>query len=82
MAAKCIGIIFKNKEIPNQEMKREIISHLKQQLNDPELKRRKDARLALKGLALNSANKTEIQKYGFRIPEEEQDEVEDGQNDN
>ncbi|KAA6378676.1 MAG: hypothetical protein EZS28_025797 [Streblomastix strix] len=56
-------------------MKREIIQHLKQLLNDPELKRRKGARIILKGLSKNVANRTEIEKDGFRIPEEEQEQL-------
>ncbi|KAA6373572.1 MAG: hypothetical protein EZS28_030901 [Streblomastix strix] len=70
-AAECIGYLFRNKEIPDQEMKTEIISHLKQQLNDSEYKKRKHARKVLIRLSLNSVNRTEIQKYGFMIPKKE-----------
>ncbi|KAA6378715.1 MAG: putative serine/threonine-protein kinase Nek6 [Streblomastix strix] len=75
LAAQCIGKLFMNKEIPDQEMKIEIISHLKQLLNNPEFEIRESARLTLILLSFNTSNKAEIEKDGFRIPEEEQEQL-------
>ncbi|KAA6378522.1 MAG: hypothetical protein EZS28_025950 [Streblomastix strix] len=67
--ALCIGNLFRSQEIPNKEMKTEIIAHLKALLKDPDDWEKNAAKKALKGLSQNAANRTEIEKDGFVIPE-------------
>ncbi|KAA6389971.1 MAG: hypothetical protein EZS28_014502 [Streblomastix strix] len=67
--AECIGNLFRAQEIPNKEMKTEIIAHLKALLKDPDDWEKNAAKDALQGLSQNAANRTEIEKDGFAIPE-------------
>ncbi|KAA6377647.1 MAG: hypothetical protein EZS28_026826 [Streblomastix strix] len=68
-AAVCIAKFCRANEIPNNEIKKEIINHLKQLVNDQDDSTRKSSKSALFGLIQNQANKVEIQKEGFAIPE-------------
>ncbi|KAA6364974.1 MAG: hypothetical protein EZS28_039500 [Streblomastix strix] len=67
--AKCIGLLFKAKEIANVEMRNDIISHLKSIYNDSNSPNKYFAKSPLKRLAENSINRAEIEKDGFKIPE-------------
>ncbi|KAA6368877.1 MAG: hypothetical protein EZS28_035596, partial [Streblomastix strix] len=62
------SILFRAKELPN-EMKREIINHLKAIFSRQEDDEKSFAKNALRKLAKNSANRTEIEKDGFVIPD-------------
>ncbi|KAA6396689.1 MAG: hypothetical protein EZS28_007783 [Streblomastix strix] len=66
-AAICIGLLFKAREIADPEMKLEIISYLKSLLDQYWMF--DDVIKALKYLAQNEANKVEILKEDFQIPE-------------
>ncbi|KAA6390277.1 MAG: putative NEK/NEK2 protein kinase, partial [Streblomastix strix] len=59
-AALCIGFLFRSKQITNQEMKQEIINHLKSLLSDSEEWVKERAKTALKYLAQNEANRSDI----------------------
>ncbi|KAA6397905.1 MAG: putative CAMK family protein kinase [Streblomastix strix] len=59
-AAICIGEIFRNQEIKDQQVKRAIISHLKLLLKDPDEWTRGAARSALGSLVQNQGNTNEI----------------------
>ncbi|KAA6376740.1 MAG: hypothetical protein EZS28_027733 [Streblomastix strix] len=65
----CLGNIFRAQEIPDKEMKTEIIAHLKALLKDPDDWGKNAAKNALKRLSQNAANRTEIEKDGFVIPD-------------
>ncbi|KAA6376724.1 MAG: hypothetical protein EZS28_027751 [Streblomastix strix] len=60
--------LFCAQEVINTEMKLQIIEHLKSLVNKPQDWIRTESRKALKNLAQNSVNRTEIQKGGFIIP--------------
>ncbi|KAA6399169.1 MAG: hypothetical protein EZS28_005311 [Streblomastix strix] len=64
-----IGNLLCAQEVTNTEMKLQIIEHLKSLANKPQDWIRTESRKALKNLAQNSVNRTEIQKGGFIIPE-------------
>ncbi|KAA6370763.1 MAG: hypothetical protein EZS28_033711 [Streblomastix strix] len=67
--ALCIGNLFRSQEIADKQMKTDIIAHLKALLKDPNDWNKKSAKNALIYLAQNAANRTEIEKDGFIIPE-------------
>ncbi|KAA6378845.1 MAG: hypothetical protein EZS28_025628 [Streblomastix strix] len=69
ITSRCLGNLFRAQEIPNKEMKTEIIAHLKALLNDPDDWEKITAKKTLKGLSQNAANRTEVEKDGFIIPE-------------
>ncbi|KAA6379532.1 MAG: putative protein serine/threonine kinase [Streblomastix strix] len=69
LCALSIGELFKAKEIPNVEMRKDIICHLKSIYKDPNSPYCSFAKFPLKRLAENSANRIEIEKDGFKIPE-------------
>ncbi|KAA6370403.1 MAG: hypothetical protein EZS28_034070 [Streblomastix strix] len=73
VSAVCIGRLFKSREIENQQMRSEIITYLKTMVNNPEYWERNESRKDLKGLALNAANRIEIEAGGFVIPEVDDD---------
>ncbi|KAA6362557.1 MAG: hypothetical protein EZS28_041914, partial [Streblomastix strix] len=51
---------------PNMKM---IITHIKTLINDSDVWTKSTARKVLNGLAVNAANKAEIEKGGFKIPQ-------------
>ncbi|KAA6403714.1 MAG: putative NEK/NEK2 protein kinase [Streblomastix strix] len=65
----CLGRIFHAQEITDTAMRHAIISHLKTLINDSDTWTKNNAKLRLKGLALNTVNKAEIEAGGFTIPE-------------
>ncbi|KAA6364716.1 MAG: hypothetical protein EZS28_039756, partial [Streblomastix strix] len=69
-AAISIGIVHKAQEIDDQEMKTEIIDHLKSIVKETEKDEQilDNAKTALKSLSLNKANNEEIKKDDFAIP--------------
>ncbi|KAA6373030.1 MAG: putative CAMK family protein kinase [Streblomastix strix] len=68
-ASICIGQLFRAKEIPNTEMRKELINYLKAaSLGSDELTKR-NVKSGLKELAQNGVNRAEIEKDGFKIPE-------------
>ncbi|KAA6400768.1 MAG: hypothetical protein EZS28_003708 [Streblomastix strix] len=69
ISAICIGIVLKAQEIKDFTMRKEIISHIKSTINDPDEETRNEARLALRCLSQNQVNKAEIECDGFTIPE-------------
>ncbi|KAA6370464.1 MAG: hypothetical protein EZS28_034009, partial [Streblomastix strix] len=71
IAAECFGHLFRAREITNSEMKKEIIAYLKQNITKQDKKEMQNAIKALKRLALNGANRTEIEKDGFAIPDDD-----------
>ncbi|KAA6362937.1 MAG: hypothetical protein EZS28_041536, partial [Streblomastix strix] len=66
--AICLGQIYKTRCIENVLLKVDVISYLKQMINDEKLWKRNESRKALKFLEQNEVNKTEIEKDGFIIP--------------
>ncbi|KAA6387563.1 MAG: hypothetical protein EZS28_016908 [Streblomastix strix] len=66
--AICLGQIYKTRCIENVQMREDVISYLKQMINDEKLQKMKESRKALKYLEQNEVNKTEIEKNGFVIP--------------
>ncbi|KAA6396750.1 MAG: hypothetical protein EZS28_007722 [Streblomastix strix] len=68
-AALCIGFLFRAKEIEDADMRREIVAHLKLLINDEELYIKTNSKAALRGLALNEVNRTEIESDYFVKPE-------------
>ncbi|KAA6357618.1 MAG: hypothetical protein EZS28_046855 [Streblomastix strix] len=71
IAAECISFLFRAREISNSEMKKEIIAYLKQIITKKDKEEMNRAIRALKRLALNAANRTEIEKDGFAIPDDD-----------
>ncbi|KAA6386703.1 MAG: hypothetical protein EZS28_017772 [Streblomastix strix] len=67
--AVLIGNLFRAQEITNTELRSGVIQHLKSLINKPEDWIRTESRKALKYLAQNPANRTEIENDGFTIPE-------------
>ncbi|KAA6365426.1 MAG: hypothetical protein EZS28_039048 [Streblomastix strix] len=67
--ALSIGQLFKAKEIPNIEMRKDVISQLKAALTSSDRQSQLNAKLSLKKLAENSVNSSEIEKDGFKIPD-------------
>ncbi|KAA6398122.1 MAG: hypothetical protein EZS28_006351 [Streblomastix strix] len=61
-AAICLGRLHRSKEIKDQNMKIQIISHLKSLLTDPDDWTKQESFIALGFLAKNSANSSEIVK--------------------
>ncbi|KAA6362891.1 MAG: hypothetical protein EZS28_041582 [Streblomastix strix] len=70
ISATCLGIVFRAREMTDNEMKVEIISHLKSIINHQREDIRKVVKLALKCLAQNQANRSEIVKDGFVVPDD------------
>ncbi|KAA6386307.1 MAG: hypothetical protein EZS28_018166 [Streblomastix strix] len=70
LSTECIGHLFRAREITNSEIKREIINHLKLIIQKKNAEWMKFALKALNRLALNGANRAEIEKDGFVIPDE------------
>ncbi|KAA6359436.1 MAG: hypothetical protein EZS28_045036 [Streblomastix strix] len=68
-SAKCIGFLFKAKEITNIEMRKDIIAYLKTTLSSSESWLKNNSKQILRLLAENSINRSEIEKDGFKIPE-------------
>ncbi|KAA6382852.1 MAG: hypothetical protein EZS28_021623 [Streblomastix strix] len=66
-AAICIGKLYSSKELQG-EMKTEIISYLKIQVNSSDSNTKVSSVSTLKGLAQNPENKIEIEKEEFKIP--------------
>ncbi|KAA6395796.1 MAG: hypothetical protein EZS28_008676 [Streblomastix strix] len=62
-SALCIGYLFRAQQITDQIMRNEIISHLKSLLSDSNDLIKERAKDALKYLAQNEVNRTEIFKY-------------------
>ncbi|KAA6399691.1 MAG: putative NEK/NEK2 protein kinase [Streblomastix strix] len=56
----CLGHIFRALEITDENMRHEIISHLKTLINDPDIWTKNNAKLRLKGLSINASNLSEI----------------------
>ncbi|KAA6369111.1 MAG: putative protein kinase, partial [Streblomastix strix] len=69
ISAKCIGQLFKAKEIPNVEMRNDIIAYIKTALSSSEQQKKENSKWVLGLLAENSVNRAEIEKDGFKIPE-------------
>ncbi|KAA6371005.1 MAG: hypothetical protein EZS28_033468 [Streblomastix strix] len=65
--AICIGLVFRAREVTDPSRK-EIFAFLKKLQNRSESELKTEANLALKCLAANSVNRTEIEKDGFKIP--------------
>ncbi|KAA6373503.1 MAG: hypothetical protein EZS28_030971, partial [Streblomastix strix] len=70
-AAECIGHLFRAREITNSEMREKIITYLKQIIDKKDKEQMNHAIKALKRLALNAVNRTEIEKDGFAIPDDD-----------
>ncbi|KAA6396721.1 MAG: putative CBL-interacting serine/threonine-protein kinase 9, partial [Streblomastix strix] len=68
-ASICIGLLFRAKEIPNTEMRKEVINYLKAAANDSDLWMRSSSRYILRDIVQNAVNRAEIEKDGFKIPE-------------
>ncbi|KAA6367046.1 MAG: hypothetical protein EZS28_037428, partial [Streblomastix strix] len=68
-SALSIANLFKAKEIPNVEIRKDLIEYLKSTYKDPNSSSQLIAKFSLKRLAENSVNRTEIEKDGFKIPE-------------
>ncbi|KAA6398514.1 MAG: hypothetical protein EZS28_005964 [Streblomastix strix] len=64
-----ISVAHRALKIENEEMKIEIIKLLKEQINHKREDLRKEIKVALRCLALNPDNISEIEKDGFIIPE-------------
>ncbi|KAA6362462.1 MAG: hypothetical protein EZS28_042012 [Streblomastix strix] len=71
LCALSIGNLFKAKEITNIEMRKDIFAYLKFIYKDPNSAYRSNAKFSLKYLAENSVNRLEIEKDGFKFPEDE-----------
>ncbi|KAA6362175.1 MAG: hypothetical protein EZS28_042297 [Streblomastix strix] len=61
-ASICIGRLFQNKKIDDEQMRKSIISHLKTLRNDPDENTQITAINALNLLSKNASNNAEIQK--------------------
>ncbi|KAA6394418.1 MAG: putative protein serine/threonine kinase, partial [Streblomastix strix] len=72
-ASICIGLLFRAKEIPNTEMRKEVINYLKAAVNDSDSWMKWWSRVSLRSLAKNAVNHAEIEKDGFKIPEDDDD---------
>ncbi|KAA6353093.1 MAG: hypothetical protein EZS28_051380 [Streblomastix strix] len=68
-AAKCIGQLFKAKEITNVEQRKDMIAYFKAAFTGSDETKKEDAKWILGVLAENSVNRAEIEKDGFKIPE-------------
>ncbi|KAA6362765.1 MAG: hypothetical protein EZS28_041708 [Streblomastix strix] len=68
-SAITIGVAFRNREITDYSMKVEIVGHLKQIINHRREDMRREVKFALSCLAQNYANRIEIEKGGFKIPD-------------
>ncbi|KAA6374564.1 MAG: hypothetical protein EZS28_029910 [Streblomastix strix] len=68
LSSICIGQLFRAKEIPGQ-MKADVIAHLKKIASDETNLRKDGAIMALNCLILNAANRQEINRDGFKIPQ-------------
>ncbi|KAA6374608.1 MAG: hypothetical protein EZS28_029865 [Streblomastix strix] len=67
-AAIIIGYFHRARKIENIEIRINVIKHLKSIVNDKDNWTKNESRKALRYLAQNSDNKTEIEKDGFMIP--------------
>ncbi|KAA6392338.1 MAG: putative protein serine/threonine kinase, partial [Streblomastix strix] len=67
-AAICIGLIYRSKEIRDVTLRKEIIHHLKNLINDSDVWLKLVSKDALKGLAMNALNKAEMETGGFIVP--------------
>ncbi|KAA6392448.1 MAG: hypothetical protein EZS28_012023 [Streblomastix strix] len=67
-SALCLSLLFNAKEIANQNLKSQIITHLKSLVNDKDRWMKNAVRKMLRELALNEVYKAEIEKDGFVIP--------------
>ncbi|KAA6389712.1 MAG: hypothetical protein EZS28_014762 [Streblomastix strix] len=70
-ASICIGHLFRAKEIPNTEMRKKVISYLKTAVNDSDSWMKRNSMKRLRELAQNVVNRAEIEKDGFKIPEDD-----------
>ncbi|KAA6359233.1 MAG: hypothetical protein EZS28_045240 [Streblomastix strix] len=68
-ASICIGHLFRAKEIPKTEMRKEVISYLKAAVNDSDSWMKTYSKYRLRGLVQDAVNRAEIEKDGFKIPE-------------
>ncbi|KAA6395823.1 MAG: putative nek protein kinase, partial [Streblomastix strix] len=68
-ASICISWLFRAKEIPNTEMRKEVISYLKAAVNDSDSWMKTCSMIILKNLVQDAVNRAEIEKDGFKIPE-------------
>ncbi|KAA6400643.1 MAG: hypothetical protein EZS28_003834 [Streblomastix strix] len=68
IAALCLGNLFKSREIYDPFMRQDFITYLKQLATEDNWAK-KEARLTLKYLAQNEANRAVIEQGGFTIPE-------------
>ncbi|KAA6398127.1 MAG: hypothetical protein EZS28_006347 [Streblomastix strix] len=64
----CFGQLYRARELQMDEIKNEVISHLKLLLYDSDASTKNSAKFALKSLALDKANRAFIEKEGFKIP--------------
>ncbi|KAA6393620.1 MAG: hypothetical protein EZS28_010854 [Streblomastix strix] len=68
-SALAIGLLYRSKEIVDQQIKIDIISHIKTLVDDKDDWTLKISRLTLSGLAQNEVNRAEIEKGWFKIPD-------------
>ncbi|KAA6399609.1 MAG: putative nek protein kinase [Streblomastix strix] len=71
LSAFCISQAYRAKEISDPTMKREIIKYLKVQVNDQDKFTKNQSIMALNRLAYVAGNRQEIERDGFRIPEQQ-----------
>ncbi|KAA6379436.1 MAG: hypothetical protein EZS28_025036 [Streblomastix strix] len=69
ITSRCLGNLFRAQEIPDKQLRTEIIAHLKALLKDPDDWEKNAAKKAIKYLSQNDVNRTEIEKDGFVIPD-------------
>ncbi|KAA6379432.1 MAG: hypothetical protein EZS28_025045 [Streblomastix strix] len=72
-ASICIGQLFRAKEISNTEMRKEVISNLKAVSLGSDESLKGNVNWGLKYLAQNEVNRAEIEKDGFKIPDDDDD---------
>ncbi|KAA6368677.1 MAG: hypothetical protein EZS28_035796, partial [Streblomastix strix] len=68
-SAICLGIVFRAQEIKDHAMIKEVITHLKSIINDPDNDIKKLVKYALKCLVQNQVNKADIESDRFIIPD-------------
>ncbi|KAA6384299.1 MAG: putative serine/threonine-protein kinase Nek3 [Streblomastix strix] len=67
-AAMCIAFLYRAQEIKDSNMKKDIIAHLKKLIQGKDFKEITQGFLAIGQLAMNQANRSEIEKGGFKLP--------------
>ncbi|KAA6363889.1 MAG: hypothetical protein EZS28_040584 [Streblomastix strix] len=67
-AALCLSMLFRAKEISNEQIKHDVITYFKTNIYNTNDQLKMNARTTLEMLSLNAVNRLEVEKDGFKIP--------------